>query len=288
MGARFGPAGNSDSFFQKGYKKNTDIAAYMAEMGLDVFEYQCGRGVKIKEADAKVIGEMTAARGVSMTLHAPYYISLSSTDEKTRLGSIRYILESARAVAAMGGDRIVVHAGSVSGRPREVCTALARDTLRLARQALVDEALAGVHICPETMGKVGQLGTLDEVMELCLVDDSFVPCIDFGHLNARTRGSIRGRADYEAILDTIGNRLGSDRLRVFHSHFSKIAYSDAGERFHLRFDDAQYGPDFEPLIELIAQKNLSPIIICESDGTQAEDARAMKDYYGALRERAGG
>ena len=120
-------------------------------------------------------------------------------------------------------------------------------------------------------------------MELCKIDESFIPCIDFGHLNARTFGSIKDKSDYEKILDTIENELGSERLKCFHSHFSKIEYTEkGGEKKHLTFADTVYGPQFEPLMELIAKKNLAPTFICESDGTQTEDAKTMKDYYESL------
>ena len=88
-------------------------------------------------------------------------------------------------------------------------------------------------LCPETMGKIGQLGTLDEVLALCGVDRRITPCIDFGHLNARTLGGIRSKADYAAILDRIGEALGDARARQFHVHFSRIEYSKGGEKRHL-------------------------------------------------------
>ena len=117
-------------------------------------------------------------------------------------------------------------------------------------------------------------------MELCKINDHFLPCIDFGHLNARTLGSLQSSADYEQILDTIENELGSARLKVFHSHFSQIEYTEkGGEKRHLTFEDELYGPFFESLAELIAKKGLTPTFICESAGTQAEDAQRMQQIY---------
>ena len=145
-----------------------------------------------------------------------------------------------------------------------------------------ENGYSDILLCPETMGKVNQLGTLEEVVALCKIDDSIIPCIDFGHLNARTQGSVNGKEAYLYILDTIENELGSDRLKVFHSHFSKIEYTDGGEKRHLTFEDTLYGPDFEPLMELVYKKNLSPTFVCESAGTQADDALAMKTYYNSL------
>ncbi|MEG0753217.1 MAG: TIM barrel protein, partial [Angelakisella sp.] len=247
---------------------------------------QCGRGVRVNANTAAILKAEFAARGLRMSLHAPYYISLSGVEEEKRLASIGYILESARAARLLGADRIIVHSGSCSKITREEALALAKDTLKRAQQALDDEGLGDITICPETMGKMNQLGTLDEVLELCTIDERLVPCIDFGHLNARTLGGMKTSEDFDLVLRSIGNKLGQDRLKVFHSHFSKIEYTEnGGEKRHLTFEDKLYGPDFEPLAELIVKYGCTPVIICESAGTQSEDAAAMRDIY-TLAEKA--
>ena len=279
MSAKFGPAGTSDSFSAMGYKHSLQVPEYLIKMGLDHFEYQCGRGVNIGLDKATLLGNEFKKNDLTISLHAPYYISMSSVEEEKRIKSVDYILKSARAVNAMGGNRIVVHTGSCGKISREEALHLAKDTMVLALEALKNENLEHIHICPETMGKINQLGTLEEVLALCELDDSLIPCIDFGHLNARTLGSIKSKKDFELILNEMKNRLGEERATKFHSHFSKIEYTDGGEKRHLTFEDDFYGPDFMPLMELIAEFNLSPTFVCESAGTQAEDAKAMKDYY---------
>lgn len=282
MSAKFGPAGNSNSFTSMGYKHSLQVPEYIEKMGLDCFEYQCGRGVNIGIDKATQLGSLAAEKGITLSLHAPYYISMSSIEEQKRLNSINYILASARAVNAMGGNRIVVHTGSCGKISREQALELAIDTMQKSLDALDAEGLGHIHICPETMGKVNQLGTLSEVMALCRIDDRLIPCIDFGHLNAREQGWFKSLSEYENVFATIENELGKDRLNCFHSHFSKIEYTVGGEKKHLTFEDSVYGPDFEPVMEITARRNCSPIFICESDGTQAEDAKQMKDYYQKL------
>lgn len=280
--AKFGPAGTGDSFKQQGYKTSLQVPDYLAEMGLDWFEYQCGRGVAIGEEKAKQLGKAAAQKGIGLSLHAPYYISLASKEAEKRENSIRYILQSARAVDAMGGTRIVVHPGGLGGLPRSDATQLACETLAKALQCLDDNGLSHIRVCPETMGKINQLGTLSEVLTMCEIDERMLPCVDFGHLNARTHGGIKGGQDYAVIVEKIESRLGSSRAREFHAHFSKIEYTEGGEKRHLTFEDTQYGPVFEPLGELLARKNLHPVIICESAGTQAEDAAFMQQTYRAF------
>ena len=276
----WGPAGNSISFSQKGYKNNLDIPKYLAEFGLTAFEYQCGRGVRISEESAQKFGVVCATAGIALSIHAPYYISMSSVELEKRDNSINYILQSAKAARAMGADRIILHTGSCGKITREHALDLAKGTMKNAIFAMDDNGYADIAICPETMGKINQLGTLSEVIELCTLDERLIPCIDFGHLNARTFGGIKTIADYEAILDEIEDKLGYDRLKIFHSHFSKIEFTEkGGEKRHLTFKDEFYGPKFEPLAELVAKKALTPRFICESDGTQAEDAQTMMSAY---------
>lgn len=285
MTAKFGPAGTADSFKTMGYKKTIQIGDYLNKFGLDHFEYQCGQGVRIGEAPARELGKTLAEHGISVSVHAPYFISLSSVEEEKRDNSINYILASAKAVDYLGGDRIVIHSGSCSKMTRQEALALAKETMKKARLALIENGLEHIHCCPETMGKINQLGDLNEVLEICSVDESFIPTIDFGHLNARTFGSIKTKEDYARILDEIENKLGHDRAKIFHSHFSKIEYTEkGGEKKHLTFEDKVYGPQYEPLMELIYERDLSPIFICESAGTQTEDAQTMKLYYSKLKK----
>ena len=282
---RFGPAGTGDSFSQLGFKKSAQAIEYVRHFGLNAYEYQCGRGVRLSDETAEAFLRQAPEADVALTIHAPYFISLSSVDEEKRDNSIGYILESARAAKRIGADRIIVHTGSATKISREEAMALAADTLRRAQQALDENDLDGIHICPETMGKLGQLGTLEEVLELCRIDERMIPCIDFGHLNARTLGSLKTEADFCALLDKTADVLGEDRARRFHVHFSKIEYTSKGESKHLTFSDSVFGPEFEPLCEVLLAKNAYPTIICESSGTQAEDAQYMADVYNKMTER---
>lgn len=286
MSVRFGPAGTPVSFTEMGYRKNTQIPEYLQRFGLTAFEYQCGHGLRRSEKSVHELGMLCAECGIALSLHAPYYISLSSTDQEKRNNSVGYILESARVSSWLGATRMVVHSGSCGKLSRAEALEFAKDTLRRAQAELDANHYSDIHICPETMGKINQLGDLREVLELCKVDERFYPCIDFGHLNARTFGAIHGLEEFTEILDAVHNELGEERARSFHAHFSKIEYTaNGGEKRHLTFEDSTYGPEPEPLMELLAQRSLSPTIICESAGTQAEDAAEMQRIYHAALQR---
>ena len=275
---RFGTAGLSDSYRVRSFDPQA-MAEYTASFGLTAFEYQCGRGVRLGLDKAAALKEAFDAKGITFSVHAPYYISMSSLEEDKRLNSVNYLLQSAALCRALGGRRVIFHSGSCGRQSREAALEKALDTLKRAQDALDEAGFAEITLCPETMGKIGQLGTLEEVLALCGVDRRITPCIDFGHLNARTLGGIRSKADYAAILDRIGEALGDARARQFHVHFSRIEYSKGGEKRHWTFAETQFGPEPQPLMELLAERGLAPVIICESAGTQAEDAQTMQRMY---------
>ena len=279
---RFGTAGLADSYTVKKFDPAA-IAAYTAGFGLTAFEYQCGRGVRLAHDKAHALGEACAARCIALSVHAPYYISMSSLEEDKRLHSIDYLLQSCALVKALGGKRVIFHSGSCGKQSREEALEKALDTMERAVKACDEAGYGDCILCPETMGKVNQLGTLDEVIEQCRVDPHYHPVVDFGHMNARERGGLFPDCDsYRRVFSTVAERLGDAYARHLHCHFSRIAYTDGGEKRHLTFADEQYGPAFEPLMEAIVREGVCPRIICESDGTMAEDALTMKRYWQSL------
>ncbi len=277
MSARFGPGGNSEAFRLAGYSSTVDAPVWLSKIGLDAYEYEAGNGLSASSQSLSAVGAAAREAGIKMSYHAPYFISLSGIVPEKRLGSIRYIRESLDAAHLLGADIIVVHTGSASKITRDEAMRLAADTLI---RTLSEVDTHGVKIGLETMGKVNQLGTLDEVIELCRIDRAFVPVVDFGHLNARDLGGVFKTADdYLRVFDKIDRTLGAEVAKNLHCHFSKIEWSAGGEKRHLTFADEVYGPDYIPLVEAIARGGLSPTVICESAGTQSDDALSMKKYY---------
>jgi deoxyribonuclease-4 len=273
--AKFGPAGNCDAFYASGRKATVEAPAWLREIGLDAYEFQAGNGLRVSDATLTAIGNQAKAHGIAMSLHTPYFISLSGIDPEKRLKSITYIKDSLHAASLLGADIIVIHTGSAAKISREEALGLAADTLYKTLEEVGDQP---IRLGLETMGKINQLGTLEEVIALCKIDPIFCPVVDWGHLNARAVGGQFPDADaYRKVFYSIGEALGDSYANNLHCHFSKIQYTDKGEKCHLTFEDSVYGPDFDPLAEVIARDSLSPRIICESAGTQADDALFMKN-----------
>jgi len=278
MPALFGPAGNADAF---PYKSSVDAPRWLAEIGLDCYEYQCGKGVNVGEATARKLGQAAREQGIRLSLHAPYFINLANPDPDSLKKTVGYILDACRAAHWMGATRVVVHTGALMKRTRREALDVALVSMREVLKAWEGEGYGHIALCPETMGKLGQLGDLSEVLELCGLDDRLIPCVDFGHLYARSLGELTGPEACKAMLDQMEAALGPDRVRTFHSHFSQIEFTPkGGEKCHRTFaDNGGFGPDPAPLMAEIARRGWTPTFICESAGTQTDDALTMKNLY---------
>lgn len=277
--ARFGPAGNAASFAAAGYKKSEDAPAWLAAMGLTAYEYQCGRGVHCGEQTARKIGAAAAQHGIAMSIHAPYFINLSSEEHERMEKNITYVLDTARLAVLMGATRMVVHCGGQGKLTRDRAMQNSHINVRNIMRALDEAHLTGCTVCLETMGKQSVIGSAEEVLELIAADERLLPCIDFGHLNCRTGGGMSTREDVAHLFGVMEKTIGVERTRVLHAHFSHIEYNAKGEVRHLTFADTVFGPDFTPVAQEAAARGYTPTFICESAGTQAEDAVTMMQIF---------
>ncbi len=276
---KFGPSGNSESFYAAGYSHTEESAAFVRAQGLDCFEYSFGRGVRMTEDKAISIGDAFRENGVEISVHAPYFVNFANPDDEMAAKSYGYVLDSGKMAALMGGKRVVFHPAAQGKEERGTAVSRTEDRLKVLRDYIYLNDLEHLMFCPETMGKTAQIGTVEEIARFCAVDPVFTPCVDFGHVNARGQGSLKTKEDYLALLSDLIEALGMERMKHFHVHFSKIQYGAKGEIRHLTFADEVFGPEFGPLAEALAELGLEPYIVCESAGTQTEDALEMKRIY---------
>ena len=279
---KFGPSGNSESFYEEGFSHTEEAAAYVKRRGLDCFEYSFGRGVRMSEEKAIAIGEAVAGQGVELSVHAPYFINFANPDDEMAAKSYAYVLDSGKMVKLMGGERVVFHPAAQGKAGREEAVGKTEERLKILRDYIYLNDMQDMKFCPETMGKLAQIGTVEEIVRFCKIDPVYTPCVDFGHINAREQGSLKTVEDYLSRLSYMVDELGYERMKHFHAHFSKIMYSAKGEVKHLTFEDKIYGPEFYPLAVALKALKLEPYIVSESAGTQAEDAAEMKKIYNNL------
>ena len=278
-GIRFGPSGNSDSFYAEGNKATEQAPAWLHARGLTAFEYSFGRGINLSPESAERIGAEARKYGIAVSVHAPYYVNLSNPDPEKREHSLQYITDSAFLAAKMGADRVVVHPGSQMKMERSAALDHCAAGFKEALRRLDDRGLSSVRLCPECMGRSGQIGDFEETLSLCLTDERLIPCIDFAHVHALGQGCLNGTEDFARLLDRMEQILGMERAKTMHVHFSTIEYSAAGERRHRTFADADFGPRFGHLAPLLKARGYVPRVICECRGTMAEDAAEMARLY---------
>jgi len=295
--ALFGSGGNPQNFYDDRFDDTADVFKWLKAKNIDSYEYQAGNGLRAGAAALRKIGEEAAANGIILSVHAPYYISLASDDEEIIAKSVGHIAKTLGGAKAMGAGIIVVHCGGLGKKSRGAALEKAKSTLAKSLESLHKSGKTDknkdkkdkieVKIGLETMGKQNQLGTLEEVLELCGLDrEILLPVVDFGHLHARETGEkFKTREDYHKIFEAVGESLGDVAAKYLHCHFSKIEYTKMGEKKHLAFADEKarsFGPDFEPLCEVLRGNRLFPNIICESDGTMDVDALFMKEMYDGI------
>ncbi len=276
---KFGPSGNDESFYAEGYKKGLEAPKWLKEKGLDLYEYSFTRGINVKPKTAKAIGEAAKEHGIEITAHAPYYINFGNPTDEAREKSINYVINSLKMLRILGGKKLVVHPGSQLKQTREVAFNRALEGIEKLVERVYAEGLDDMFVCFETMGKSMQLGSVDEIIEICKIDKILMPTVDFGHVNAVTGGTLKTVDDFRKIIDKIINELGEFKANNFHIHFSKIEYTDKGEKVHLTLADTIFGPEFEPLAKVLKEYGLSPTIISESKNIMAQDALKLKNIY---------
>lgn len=280
----FGPSGNSDIFYEQGYKSSLEMPAWLRNMGLDAYEYSCARGVRIKSDMAEQLGNIAKVKGISLSVHAPYYINLASEDPKAIEKSFDYIIETSKVAELMGAKRVVLHPGSLGELTRDKAFLNIKNNLFRVLEIMKRKG-SKISLCPETLGKKNQMGTLDEILELCLLDESLIPTLDFAHLHALNSGALQRKSDYEKVFDRLFAVLGEERGKTIHIHYSRVEFTKkGGEKKHWSYDDIEYGPEFEPLAECLIEYGVSATIISESRGTMAEDALKTKNIYNRIKK----
>lgn len=272
---RFGPAGVPPMFRLMG-ATTSDVPKLLREEGLDAFEYQASRwGPKpqVKQEDAIKLGEEARRNDVKLSMHGSYFINLSGKKEVVEASKRRLI---ACAVAAdwMGAYVVVFHTGfygkvEKSFAFRNAVTALKEVSAEMKALGLK------VKLGPETMGRKFQVGTIDEIITINQEVEGTQLVIDWGHLHALHQGTLKKVEDFRAIAEKVEQKLGTEALRSMHCHFSKIEFSNQGEKRHHTLDEERYGPEFSMLAEVIVDFGLHPTMICESPILDI-DARKMQ------------
>jgi len=273
MEIRFGAAGNPMNFWKSEFRKDKlGVIEWSHKLGLNAQERQMTYGARMKEEDAIEFGKRAKKFDVSLSVHGPYYVVFTSEKENVYENSVDQLLKTAHLAELMGAKKIVFH----PGYGREF-----KKVVKGLKEVEKDKPKS-VTICPETMGKISQLGSLNEVISICEETES-EPCIDFGHLHARTLGKMKDKEQFRDALLEIEKRLGKNSIKKLHCHFYPIEFTDKGEKVHRAVTEKNVFPRFEPFAELIKEFKIFPTLISESKDSQDIGALQMKETMAKLR-----
>ncbi len=234
---------------------------YLASVGLDAMEVEFVRNVYMTPGSASKSGAVAMECGLALSVHAPYYINLTSKKEETQEKSKDWIMKSLRIADPLGA-RIVVFHPAREKEPEVLRQRLVE--LSEARKKEKIKALIGL----EVTGDAPELGSVDDYIDILREVPGTDIVIDWAHVHARTNGGLRTKADYEAIFD----RLKPVKKNHFHMHFSNVEYKNGREVRHLPLDGE---PPFAPLAQILVDRKLDATIICETPLLEA-DALKMK------------
>lgn len=270
---RFGPAGKPIDF--KG--DMVKVPEYLHSIGLDALEYEAVRGVRISETKARLLGEEAKKYDVVLSLHAPYYINLASPERKTIENSIKRLIDAVQAAYWMSAYVVVFHVGYYKGNEsKKAALEKSINALREVVEEMKNRNIKGVWLGPETTGKRTQIGSVEEVIEICYSIDMCRPVIDWAHIHARALGMrITKVNEVIKIIEMIEKELGSQVLNPLHMHFSKIEYGSGGEKEHHVLDKEEFGPDFRIVCRGLKEVGIKGVIISESPVLD-KDALIMK------------
>ncbi|MDR1917704.1 MAG: TIM barrel protein [Christensenellaceae bacterium] len=272
---RFGPSGNDEKFYADGNKSSVDAPRWLAGLELSAYEISFGLGIRMTDKTAQIIGEQAKKYGIQISVHAPYYINLANPDPVAIEKSYHYIKRSLEILHIMGGERLVVHIGSQMELERNIALQNCRKNLEIVIQRLDKDGINNFLLCIETMGKYRQIGNVDEICDLCSVDERVIPTFDFGHINCL----MQGQMNVPEIFEIAERKLGLEKLKKLHLHLSYIRFGQKGEIEHTTLADDEWGFEIDPILNEIIRRDLSPTIICESANIMAQDAVKIMQKY---------
>lgn len=293
----FGVAGNPPNFWKSKYsKERANSPEWLNSIGLDALEIQCTYGVRMPKERAELFKKNSKKFKIKLSIHGPYYISLGTSDKTKIKNSLNEIKKAVELAKVVGANHVIFHLGGIEGT-REDSRQRATDALKSLEKTVEFE---NVRLFPEIAGKVGQLGSFEDILYICENNKYAFPCLDLAHLHARTGGTLYTSKDFEKVFDEVEERLGKEAIENLHIHFYPIELGKGGEKRHKAFFDKKpvnkqlsmldsnkpkedrYHPRYEEFLKVIKQRSLSPTIICEARDSQDLGALEMKEYFKKL------
>ena len=262
MGAiRFGPAR------WPSHDSPEEAVRILLERGYSACELDFERGFWLDYPAAERLGELARANDIVLSVHAPLFAFPANPDAKKGKMALGALDRSAGLAAASGAEVVVIHPGFWLGRDRQTTLDDVVAWLGELRERLVAkdrEVAFGI----EVMGRVSELGSIDDILHVASRLAWVRPVIDFAHMHATSDGAFTDVEAFASVLESADDALGPGE--PFHIHFSDIAYANRNETKHLAYGDGTLRA--EPLRDALARFDRPATVISESPDERSSQA----------------
>ena len=251
---RLGPSGLPDA------PSFEEAAGLLAARGYRACEIGFAGGFWLDYDSAPALGEALRAEDIVLSVHAPLAAFMGHVEREKKFKMALGMLDHTAGLAkAAGAEVIVFHPGFLLGREREKAIADVVDQLGDLRARLeAKDRLVPFGI--EVMGRVRELGTLDDVLAIASQVDFVRPVLDFAHMHATSDGAYTDVDAFASALEATDDVI--EPSAPFHIHFSDIAYANRNETKHLPYGEGTLRA--EPLRDALTRFERPATVISES------------------------
>ena len=271
---RVGPSGLPDA------ASFEDAAAWLTGRGYRAVEIGFAGGFWLDYDTAPLLGEAMRAADIAVSVHAPLAAFMGHVAREKKFKMALGMLDHTAGLAkAVGAEVIVFHPGFLLGRERERARADVVDQLGDVRERLAAKDRL-VPFGVEVMGRVRELGTLDDVLAIASQVDFVRPVLDFAHMHATSDGAYTDVDAFASALEAADEVL--EPGAPFHIHFSDIAYANRNETKHLPYGEGTLRA--EPLRDALERFARPATVISESpDDASTQTIEAVLTGASAAR-----
>ena len=239
------------------------------ERGYTACEIDFESGFWMDYPFAERLGELARENDVALSVHAPLFGFMGHLEAGGRkfTSAVGALDRSAGIVAASGAELVVFHPGFLLERSREDAIDAVVEQLAMLRERLEGKG-RGVPFGIEVMGRVRDLGSVDDVVEISRRLDWVRPVLDFAHMHATSDGAFLEPERFREALELADEVI--DVGAPFHIHFSDIAFANRNETKHLPYGDGTLRA--EPLRDALAAFDRPATVISESPDEESSQA----------------
>jgi deoxyribonuclease-4 len=277
---RFGVGGFPLAFTERPEAKDRGaVFAWLRSVGLDAIELQMTYGPRMTAEQGRRYRALAIADDIKLSIHGSYYIVLASPDPAKVLRSVDTLLRTYEQADILGAREIVLHPGSLYGAPEaDVSRRFAENLERFMAQL----GKTDISLMIETAGKVGQMGSVDMILDVASTVKGVGPCIDFGHVHARSLGELETPDAMAQVFARIDEFQRSNPDTPTHFHYTPIHFGPRGEIQHRALSDIDgvsnkpFHPRPEPVAAGLAGLPGRFTIISETHNSQEMGAIRLK------------